>query len=234
MTNSTDIAGSHALLDGPRIAQTRLALGLSEREVNDVTGIAYPTLRAIESQEGSRRTASLITLNQLRLLAETLALPISDLFASEPTARPEDPADAVQVTALLQHAGRSVPTELLAEALGWDLQRLRQATDDLLLSLPLTGLRLNTNRAGHVSIVTSLDIAGRAAQRLGKLTLGDRGMPRTEAELTAAAIALGLSMNDIKTAAQRIALGRLIRAGVLTTRNAAVVPTPELEYALNF
>ncbi len=234
MSDSRSTTGSHALLDGPRIAQTRLALGLSEREVTDVTGIAFLTLRAIESQEGSRRTASLITLNQLRLLAETLALPVSDLFASEPTARPEDPADAAQVTALLQHAGRAVPTELLAEALGWDLQRLRQATDDLLLSLPLTGLRLNTNRAGHVSIATALDVTGPAAQRLGELTLGYRGMTRIEAELAVLAFGRRLPTNDFKNAARRIAMGRLIRAGVLTTREAAVVPTPGLDYALNF
>jgi len=234
MTGNSALPHSHALLDGPRIAQTRLALGVSLRELSEVTGIATQTLKAIETQEGSRRTGTWITLNQLALVADILALHPRDLFIPEPGGTHEALTDAQQVAALLQHNGRPIPPELLAEALDWNLDRLTEATDNLSLALPLVGLRLNINRAGHLSIVSSANVAGPAAKRLSHLAIGNRGMTRVEAETTMAAASGRLPSNDIRDAVHRVAVGRLLKVGVLTIKGPALAPTPALEFALDF
>jgi len=223
-----------AVLDGPRIAAARLATGMAEKAIYATTGISPQTLRAIEAQDGGRRTAAAVSLNQLRLLAEALAIPVAALFTTEDHREPDHPNDARELTALVQHAAKPVLPELLAHALGWELRRVNRTTEELVRSLPLVGLRLHRNSTGQLALMSALDHNGAAARALERLTLDNRSLNRTEAQLVTIAHDRGLPRKEVNDAVKRIALGHLVKQGILVSAYPDVRLDPVVKYALEF
>ncbi len=129
---------------------------------------------------------------------------------------------------------KPVLPELLAQALGWKLKRVNATADELTRSLPLVGLRLHRNSTGQLAILSPTDGNGPAARTLDSLTLDNRGLAGVEAEMPAIAIDRGLPRSEVKDAAKRIALGRLLRQGVLTAAQPAILPSPAVDFALDF
>jgi transcriptional regulator with XRE-family HTH domain len=142
------------MLDGELLRDRRIAANLSIRAVADQTGIPAQTLRALEAgRQAADRQLTLANLERLTLL---LDVDTGELFIRPARAATSGDAARSRVTdagqdgdwdvvklqaALLQHGG-VLTRDDLADALGWDLQRLEHGLRALRDQLQSTGLRL--------------------------------------------------------------------------------------------
>jgi transcriptional regulator with XRE-family HTH domain len=167
------------MLDGELLRDRRIAAGLSIRAVADQTGIPAQTLRAFEA----RRQAAdrQLTLASLERLTRLLDVDTGELFIRPARAATSDAAARSQFTevgqgrdrdvvklqaALLAHGG-VLTRDDLADALGWDLQRLEHSLRALRNRLQPTGQRLR--RAGWNSYALTAAPAALTARERQRL-----------------------------------------------------------------
>ncbi|MCW2605418.1 MAG: family transcriptional regulator [Frankiales bacterium] len=222
------------VLDGPKIRQLRLAAGMSELALVDAVGIGWPTLRLIEARGGGRRAAASISLNQLSLIADTLAVPIQSLFLDNPGVQPADTHDPRALGALLQHVGKSVLPEEAAQALDWTLDRLLRAADNLALALPLVGLRLRRTLDGKLSVVSETNGTSRADAIAAGISRDARSMNESEALLLYAITGRTLSPKTMNNA-RRVAYAGLLKHRLITEDDDCNPEAgPAVAYAFDF
>jgi transcriptional regulator with XRE-family HTH domain len=146
------------MLDGELLRDRRIAASLSIRAVAEQTGIPAQTVRALEA--GRQAADRQLILASLERLTRLLDVDTGELFIHPARIATEDAAARSQFTeaeqgrdrdvvklqaALLAHGG-VLTRDDLADALGWDLQRLEHSLRALHDQLQPTGLRLR--RAG--------------------------------------------------------------------------------------
>ena len=167
------------MLNGELLRDRRIAASLSIRAVADQTGIPAQTLRALEA--GRDAADRQLTLASLERLTRLLDVDTGELFIRPARNATKDAATRSQFTeggqggdrdvvklqaALLQHGG-VLTRDDLADALGWDLQRLEHGLRTLRDQLQPTGLRLR--RAGWNSYALTAAPAALTARERHRL-----------------------------------------------------------------
>jgi hypothetical protein len=107
------------------------------------------------------------------------------------------------------------PEDRLAQALGWDVDRLRNAITELDARLNTIGLRVHRNSTG-VCIRTNDKRAAHALDRLTTYKDADDGIDHGSARLLYSAYHGTLSATDTS-------VDRMLRLGALATRSAITV-----------
>lgn len=134
------MSASDALIDGSRISELRRLAGLSQRALARLLGVAPMTMRRIEEDGGHGD----LTLRFVARMAEVLG---ADLATLLPAAQPVEPLpDDRIVEAALVDLGRYTPSEELARALSWTLERTNAALEALETRLRPTGSILKRKR----------------------------------------------------------------------------------------
>jgi transcriptional regulator with XRE-family HTH domain len=137
------------------IARRRIALRLSRHDIARETGLSWQAL--LELEESDWRDGR-HTLNTLYAVAWALGLTPSDLL--EHNARqPGADSDAKIIGATLAASPDGLRDDVLARALGWPIQRVRDALAALTDQLPASGQTIRTI-AGHHQLApadTALD-----------------------------------------------------------------------------
>lgn len=233
MSPAPGSAVTRTVLDGPRIRQARLAANVTEQEVIVAVGINFTALRAIETANGNRRHAATLTLTQLRTLADVIGVHITDLFKPAAEGAPDEPDDARALGALLTN---SPPTrqEALADALGWDLDRLARAADSLALLLPATGMRLHRAHGSMYGIVSATNGTAPAEVALIRRSLDTRSLRLTEAIVLKAVADGRRTPRHVTSNVSRVAYGALLKHGLIQDHARVIGLTDAVAYALDF
>lgn len=233
MTADPDSAIARTVLDGPKIRQARLAANVTEKQVIVAVGINFTALRAIESANGNRRHAATLTLTQLRALADAIGVHVTDLFKPAAEGMPSEPDDARALGALLTNTPPA-RQEALADALGWDLDRLAQAADGLALLLPATGMRLHRTHEAKYGIVSATNGTAPAEVALVQRSLDTRSLYLNEA-ITLKAVTDGkLTPRLLTSNACRAAYGALLKHGLIEDHARVIRLTDAVAHALDF
>jgi transcriptional regulator with XRE-family HTH domain len=237
------------MLDGELLRDRRIAANLSLRAVADQTGIPAQTLRALEA--GRQAADRQLTLASLERLTQLLDIDTGELFIRPARAATSGGAARRQATdagqyedrdvvklqaALLAHGG-VLTRDDLAEALGWDLQRLEHGLGTLRDRLQPTGLRLR--RTGWNSYALTPAPAALSSHERQRLhgAAGARQSLAPEAAAVLYEVTLGFrpaSWHHALLAAEPAALRQLRQRSLvrLVGRN-QLEPTEAVLYSLN-
>lgn len=115
------------------VRRRRAELGMSARAMGDLLGIPSISYTAIENGHGTDR----LELRLLVRLSRALGVSLDELVTAPDVDRAEAPNeptadnDGAALGALLFAVGSQVPSGAICEALGWDFERLRVATEYL-------------------------------------------------------------------------------------------------------
>lgn len=216
-----------------RLRQRLFEQGLSEREFSRRTGLGQAVIRGMLHRAELNGSTAIADIN--RCLEQT-GLTAGDLLDPPAPTDPDDtPTDDVQVLAqMLTKDTRLILHERLALALGWDLERLRAAIDDLDPRLRPIGLRVHQNGMG-VTIRPADNRADQAQARLDQFRDSDDGLHQGTARVLHAVYAGRLSGQETKN-------DHMVHLGALSNRGAIdVVPgqngrfrlTPDTAYAFD-
>jgi len=166
-----------ALLDAAAIRRLRLQAGYSTRRFARALGVSASTIRGLE--DGSNHHQLPLTL--IAHLAELLDVSTRELFACTGHDAVAPTKDDRTVEAALQSLPGVVAASDLAAALGWTLQRTRQALDALDQRLQSTGARLHRNGWQQYAIRPATehlsDQQQQALHRIGHATVASTRSP---------------------------------------------------------
>jgi transcriptional regulator with XRE-family HTH domain len=130
-------------LNGETLKRARLNKNLNRRELSRLTTIRIAQLEALERG----KPCELVTIGSLVKLGRALGIEPAQLLA--PDGQDREPADDdVKVEALLAQVGKAVNRDDMAWALGWSIERTRDALKALDERLTGTGQRLRPTKFG--------------------------------------------------------------------------------------
>jgi len=223
-----------ALLDAAAIRRLRLQAGYSTRRFARALGVSASTIRGLE--EGSNHHQLPLTL--IAHLAELLGVSTRELFACITHDAVAPTTDDRTVEAAMQSLPGVVAASDLAAALGWTLQRTREALDVLDHRLQSTGARLHRNGWQQYAIRPATEhLSNQQRQDLHRIGPRDRGLNHITARLLLAATRGELDDRWFKTASnsERVALQSLLKQGALITLvgETQIIPAPETIYGLD-
>lgn len=216
-----------------RLRQRLFEQGLSEREFSRRTGLGHAVIRGMIHRGELNGSTAVADINRC---LEYTGLTAGDLLDPPAPNDPEDtPEDDMQVLAqMLTTDTRLILHERLALALGWDLDRLRAAIDDLDTHLRPLGLRVHQNGMG-VTVRPADNRAEQAQSRLDQLRDSDDGLHQGTARVLHAVYTGRLSGQETKN-------DHMVHVGALINRQAIdVVPgqggrfrlTPDTAFAFD-
>ena len=215
---------SSRVLDGAQVRRRRQERAMSASDLASEVGLRPSAITLIESEDagGELRVA------QLAKLAGVLEADLGELFVNDQRQAPAD--DVATLGAWLFHGRSMVNLELLAEQLGWTLDRL----DDAILTLD-TKLRpagLNAHRVGgKVSIqANEFHISPTELEELLKRHRARHGFQWSDAKALFCALVPSVGYHG-KPHTQTLAVQRLRNAGILTVDEPAR-PTGSTRFAL--
>lgn len=203
-------------VNGSRIRQRLSEMRISEREFSRQTGLGQAVVRGVlyrGEMNGSTAIADIYRcLNYTGLTA-------SDLLDPPAPSEPDDtPTDDVQMLAqILTRDTRLHLHERLALALGWTIDRLRAAANDLDPALRPLGLRVHENGMG-ITVRVVDNRAEQAQQRVEQFRDSDEGIHQGMARVLYAAYTGALSSQETKN-------DHMVQLGALSNRNAIEVST---------
>lgn len=234
MTPGDPISTAGTLLDAAEIRRLRLQAGYSSRRFARALGVSASTIRGLE--DGSNHEQLPLTL--VARLADLLGVAPRELFARAAPDAVEPSIDDRTVEAALQSLPGVVAASELARALGWTLERARQALDDLDERLQSTGTRLHRNGWQQCAIRPATEhLSNQQQQALHRIGPRDRGLNNITARLLLAATRGELDDRWFKTAtnSERVGLQSLLKQRVLITipGETQIIPTPEMVYGLD-
>lgn len=226
-----------AVLDGALVRVLRLAAGMSERDLAGKVGFSTTTLVSVESGLGqTARVAESVSINQMRLLAEALGVPVAALVLPEPQAAPAAPDDAKALGALLMHADRLISPEDLADALGWTLDRVHAAAADLRPALAAVGMTITSGGYRAASIRLASATAGTSpAERSADTARRDaKGMHRAQAVVLWRIVNGTFGLRSTTNAYRTFYAGLLKQGLALHQPDGTPVPSDAVRYGLDF
>lgn len=223
-----------ALLDAAAIRRLRLQAGYSTRRFARALGVSASTIRGLE--DGSNHHQLPLTL--IAHLAELLDVSTRELFACTGHDAVAPTKDDRTVEAALQSLPGVVAASDLAAALGWTLQRTRQALDALDQRLQSTGARLHRNGWQQYAIRPATEhLSDQQQQALHRIGPRDRGLNQVTARLLLAATRGELDDRWFKGSSnsERVALQSLLKQGALITLagETQIIPAPDTLYGLD-
>ena len=130
-------------VDQRRLNRIRLSRGLAVRELARDTGISISVLNRLETSTDP--TLSTISVAEFARLADRLGVHVGDLFTNTTdttTSGPADEPDVQRLGALLLDLKHATPIVVLADALGWTLDRVHRAATALSGTLAPSGLTM--------------------------------------------------------------------------------------------
>jgi transcriptional regulator with XRE-family HTH domain len=223
---------SRAALDAAAVARRlrhrRLELGMSTRQLAKLTGTTGVTIGELE--RGRNIDGQPVAL--LVRIADALALTLPELLAPSPRDEwADDNGDAAAVGALLHGQQQPSRVDNLARALEWTLPRVRHALEALDVHLEAAGLCVHT-ASGAVQLAraagaiddTSIERAAQARDRRDPVST-------LHAQLVRYILTGALTPARQQPNANRVALGQLANAGVLT-RDTTPALTDDVAYSL--
>lgn len=152
------------MLDGALITRQRIALGLTRHELARASGVSWQTLEMLE-RHGSVDGA--VLLGTIRRVAYALGLKTSELLADdEPTAGA--PPDATIVGTVLATHTRGLADDVIARALGWETERVRDAIATLTEQLQPVGQTLRRVDGRNQLAPTANQLDRHQAQELAR------------------------------------------------------------------
>jgi len=222
------------LLDAAAIRRLRLQAGYSTRRFARALGVSASTVRGLEDRSNHEQ----LPLALIARLAELVGVATRELF-TRATDQPADPStDDRIIEAALQSLPGVVAVSDVARALGWKLERARQALDTLDRRLQPTGARLHRNGWQQCAVrPASEHLSEDQQQALHRIGPRDRGLNHIAARLLLAAVRGELDDRWFKTASnsERVALQSLLKQGALITLagETQIVPAADTIYGLD-
>ena len=131
-------------LNSRRLRERRLELGLSEHGLARSLGVSPSTVRRAEDGTGDPANHD---LQFVARYAAALGIDFADMFTPEDRTTDQQrhsgrTKDAVTVGAVLAASGGRAHVDALASAVGWPVEQVRLALDDIGAQLPTIGMRL--------------------------------------------------------------------------------------------
>lgn len=204
------------ILNGERIRAIRLERGLSQRAVARRLGVTVVVVNGIEEE----RNHSELTLRLVSELADTLGVEAAELLAnSADTDAPVEAGDDVRkLGAVFASERTGIHRDQIARVLGWPLDRVQQASDQLRQRLPALGMRLERGSSGWKLQPDLTAFNWQDEIRVAQARQRIRGLKSREAVLLRAALDAPLTGQWEKNIGNtdRVALGGLLKTGLLT------------------
>ncbi|KGH47941.1 hypothetical protein IN07_05395 [Modestobacter caceresii] len=201
-------------VNGAVLRERLLSSALSDRAFADRSGLGDSAVRGMLLRNEVNGS---ISVADLRRAATEAGMTMGELFDVQALDEPDDSAtDDAAVLAQVLHAHKQRQSEdRLAQALGWHLDRLRDAITALDTRLGPVGLRLHRNTMG----VTIRPADQRAAHALDRLTTfkdADDGIDHGTARILYATYIGTGSATDMSA-------DHMIKIGALVNRNAVTM-----------
>jgi transcriptional regulator with XRE-family HTH domain len=203
-------------VNGAALRERLLSAGLSDRTYANRSGVGDSAVRGMLLRNEVNGSVSIA---DLRRAATEAGMSMGDLFDATATDESDDaPSEDVAVLAQVLNAQKQMhPEDRLAQALGWDVDRLRTAITNLDGRLDEIGLRVHRNSMG-VCIRANDKRASHAVTRLTLYKDADDGIAQGTARVLYAAYRGTLSATDTST-------DRMMQLGALANRGAVTVST---------
>lgn len=200
-------------VNGAALRERLLSAGLSDRAYGDRSGLGDAAVRGMLLRNEVNGSVSIA---DLRRAATEAGMTMGALFDPTASHEPDDtPDDDVAVLAQVLNAQRQMhPEDRLAQALGWDVDRLRAAITGLDARLDVIGLRVHRNSMG-VCIRANDKRASQVLTRLTAYKDADDGIDQGAARVLYAAYRGTLSATDTSTD-RMMKLGALANRGIIT------------------
>lgn len=234
MTTEEPAAATATLLDAAKIRRLRLQAGYSSRRFARALGVSASTIRGLEAGLNHEQ----LPLTFVGRLAELLGVAPAELFARAAAEAVEPTSDDRTIEAALQSLPGVVAASELGRSLGWTLDRVREALDDLDQRLQRTGSRLHRNGWQQCAIRPATEhLSDHQQQALHRIRPRDRGLNNITARLLFAATRGELDDRWFKTASnsERVALQSLLKQRVLITipGETQILPSQDTVYGLD-
>lgn len=219
-----------ALLDAGKIRRLRLQAGYSSRRFAGALGVSASTIRGLEAGLNHEQ----LPLTFVGRLAELLGVAPAELFARVAAEAVEPTSDDRTIEAALQSLPGVVAASELGRSLGWTLDRVREALDDLDQRLQRTGSRLRRNGWQQCAIRPATEhLSAHQQQALHRIGPRHRGLNNITARLLLAAT----RDRWFKTASnsERVTLQSLLKQRVLITipGETQILPSQDTVYGLD-
>ena len=223
-----------SLLDCERIESLRLERGLSQRELGRRTGATLTVIKGLEAG----RNHNELSLRFLTDLATALEVEPAALFqrAAEPeeSGKVASEADVRKLGAAFAGERTGLSRKNLARTLGWKLDRLDRALGSLGERLAEVGMSVERGSSGWKLRPDLAALAWDDELRLAQARHRERGLLLREAELLRAALdnPLDRSWEQHLGNADRVALGGLLKSGLLVRSDAGLVASDSVTHSL--
>ncbi len=220
------------LLDCKRLRELRHARGYSARRLARQLGVSPTTISNLETGINHAEVALRLVTDLARLLGVTPA----ELFARPPDQPAAATRDDQAIEAALAITNSATTTTDLANALGWDLARVRRALRTLEQRQASSGIRLHEDGwQRHALRPATEHLSDEQQQALHRIGPQRRGLTLETASLLAdvAASSVGKTWHRNPSARQRIVLQTLLKQGLVEARPGEFfVLTPTARFGL--
>ncbi len=218
-------------VDQRRLNRIRLSRGLAVRELARDTGISISVLNRLETSTDP--TLSTISVAEFARLADRLGVHVGDLFTNTTdttTSGPADEPDVQRLGALLLDLKHATPIVVLADALGWTLDRVHRAATALSGTLAPSGLTV-FHAGGMLSIRPASDAHDAAmlhVARHPRAKASQRLLTPARARVLFRAEREPISPHSLSKET-RVNIATLVKAGILIEdANRHYVPHPDV------
>lgn len=217
-------------LDTALIARRRIELGLSQRALSAECGFSNVTISLLESGRNHEE----LTIRKLGQLANALGLPIGVLFADARCEERKPANDDRVLEALLAEARQALGRGQIAVTLGWALDRVEAALEELADRLGSTGVLLHRASSGFTLRPRSELLSGKQRQELERLRMRTRQLRAPGMRILLAAVRGELPSDWDRLAgnSDRVNMSMLVNAGVLEGPKSGYQPTADLRRSL--
>ncbi|MDQ2759600.1 MAG: helix-turn-helix transcriptional regulator [Actinomycetota bacterium] len=207
-----------ALIDTGMLVARRTALNLSQRALSRQLGVSQVYVHVMEANPQAHAS---MTLGELARLAQALAVTPAELLRAPQSSSADPPAPdvAILLAALMDEAKATlIHRDDLAHALGWSLERVKDAARDAAEHLPALGLKLHEHPAGGLAIRTQHGVLEPdAQQQLARAKTQRTTVPADQARVLSDVAHGGLAAGWTRTLTrnQRVPIQALTKRGLI-------------------
>lgn len=229
-------------LNQQRLIRLRLQRGLAVRQLARDCGIEIAVLNRLET--GDSPSLATMSVAALTRVADRLGVPVGILFTNDPdNTAPEhaveeatdEHTDAAALGALLHVLHQETAVVCLADALGWDIERVHKAAASLTVMLRPAGTTV-FKHGGRMSIKPLDDShsdAELAVRRHARAKPNQRLATPARARILYRAAREPISPHSLSKQ-DRVNIAVLLGAGLLVeNENRKYIPSTEIEISLN-